>query len=122
MNDNINLDVEPNYQILFSIVNDLFLIIEKEHYLSIKDNRDTLISELALIEYEEHYDSTEVDEQIIQFIVGLIIKYVDLDDPVFIDDMCVFTEHMDKLMELYDKALFQVNEGKFPNMIFKECL
>lgn len=37
----------------------------------------------------------------------------------FIFDMYVFNYKMDKLKELYEKALLQIKEGKFKNVIFQ---
>ncbi|WP_346914171.1 hypothetical protein [Clostridium sp.] len=118
MHDSINLEVEPNYQILCSIVENLKLVIDKEYYLSIEDYKDTLISELALLQYED-YDITRVSDSTIEFMVDIIIRYVDLDEPIFIDNTCTFMPYMNKLTDLYDKSILQIKEGKFPNIIFK---
>lgn len=118
MHDNINLEIEPNYQILCSFVENLNLVIDKEYYLSIQNDKDTLTLELALLQYK-CYDITEVNDSIIEFMVGIIIKYVDLDEPMFIDNMCIFIPYMDKLMDMYDKSILQIEDGKFPNIIFK---
>lgn len=49
----------------------------------------------------------------------IIRKYMDFENPYIISDECLFMPNLIKLNELYDKALTQINEGKFANMIFK---
>lgn len=114
--DNINLNVELNYQLLISIVQGIDLIMDVNEYEKVKDDKDKLLYQLALLTFNEKELISDVD---IRFKKDIIRQYIDFEDPCIISDECLFIPNLIKLNELYDKALIQINEGKFPNMIFK---
>lgn len=115
LHDSINLQVEPNYQLLCSIVEELNLTMNKEAYELIKESQDELINELALLAFNE---DALVSKEDIGFMGTIIKEFIDIDNPMLIDNTYVFTIQFDKLQELYDKALKQIGEGKFKNFIF----
>lgn len=102
---------EPNYQVLALLIEELNIIM----YKAIKDDRGRLIYEMDLLTFEE---TDLISEGDIEFKEYLIEGFIDVDDPVLIVDEYCFVTKMDKLGEIYDKALEQIAEGKFKNMIF----
>ncbi|MEA4826900.1 MAG: hypothetical protein VB130_09735 [Clostridium sp.] len=115
LHDSIGLETEPNYQVLVTLVEELNLTMNKEDYDLAKNNKEEFIYELALLSLEE---KALISEEDIEFMEFLIQEYVDTEDPILIEDTYVFTTKMDKVKELYDKALKQIDEGKFKNFIF----
>lgn len=114
MRDSIGLEVEPNYQVLASIVENLNLVMDKEVY-DLINNREELIYELALLGFKE---TDLIDDTDIEFMEYIIKEYIDIEDPVLVEGFYIFTIEMDKLQNVYEKALKQIKEEKFKNYIF----
>lgn len=114
MRDSIDLEVEPNYQALASIVENLDLVMSKGCY-GLINNREELIYELALLSFKE---DDFIDDMDIEFMEYIIKEYIDVKDPVLVEGFYIFTIEVDKLQNLYEKALKQIKEGKFKNYIF----
>lgn len=114
MSDNIDLQIEPNYEILATIVENLNLTIEKKLYDSIKEEEDYeegyMLYELALLNFHE---KDLISEEEIEFIGTIIKEYVDIEDPILIEDTYVFNIRLDKLHNLYERVSKQLEEGKF---------
>jgi len=114
MSDSIDLQIEPNYQILAAIVENLNLTIEKKFYDSIKEEEDyeeeDMLYELALLNFSE---KDLISEDDIEFMGTIIKEYVDIEEPILIEDTYVFNIKLDKLQDLYEKASKQIEEGKF---------
>ena len=115
MCDDIELRVEPNYQVLALIIEDVHLTMDKEHYDLIKDNREDLIYELAISSFKDEELISEIDIKLMEYIIK---EYIDFRDPFLIEDIYIFSVRMDKMQNLYKKALKQIKEGKFKNYIF----
>lgn len=113
--DSINPVVEPKYQLLASVNENMNPMILASEYEELKDDKDALLWELALSTFAE--DSLVTAEEI-NFRADLIEKYFDL-KPVPIEDQYTFTVIGSKLYELYEKALQQIHEGKSKNVMFK---
>lgn len=114
MSDSIGFETEPNYQVAASIVESLNLIMDKEIYDFI-NNQEELIYELAISNFKDDNFICEVDIELMEYIID---QYIDVKDPVLIEDTYIFTTKMDKLQNLYEQALNQIEEGKFKNYIF----
>lgn len=114
-NDSVKLEIEPNYQVIASIVEDLNLCMGEEQYELIKNDEAAIIYELALLNFNEDELISDADAH---FMENIIRGYVDVSEPVLICDTYAFTTKMDKLQEVYEKALLQIQEGKFKNVIF----
>lgn len=114
MRDSIGLEVEPNYQVLVSIVENLNLVMDKEVY-DLINNREELIYELALLGFKE---DDLIDDTDIEFMEYIIKEYIDVKNPVLVEGFYIFTIEMDKLQNVYEKALKQIKEEKFKNCIF----
>ncbi|KOA19156.1 hypothetical protein CLHOM_22620 [Clostridium homopropionicum DSM 5847] len=114
MSDSLDLQIEPNYQVLANIVENLNLAIEKKFYDSIKEEEDYeegyMLYELALLNFDE---KDLISEEDIEFVGTIIKEYVDIEDPILIEDTYVFNIKLDKLQDLYERASKQVEEGKF---------
>lgn len=110
INDNIDLQVEPNYKILATIIEGLNLTMGQELYASKKNKKQEIIYQLALLNFQKDEAISKAD---IEFMEGIIKEYVDIEEPVFIEDTYVFTINMDKLQKIHKKALKQSKEGKF---------
>jgi len=114
MSDSIDLQIEPNYQVLVAIVENLNLTIEKKFYDSIKEEEDyeeeDMLYELTLLNFSE---KDLISEDDIEFMGTIIKEYVDIEDPILIEDTYVFNIKLDKLQNLYEKASKQIEEGKF---------
>ena len=115
MCDDIELREEPNYQVLALIIEDVHLTMDKEHYDLIKDNREDLIYELAISSFKDEELISEIDIKLMEYIIK---EYIDFRDPFLIEDIYIFSVRMDKMQNLYKKALKQIKEGKFKNYIF----
>lgn len=115
MSDDIELRVEPNYQVLALIIEDVDITMDKEYYDSIKDNREDLIYELAVSSFKDKDFISEVDIKLMEHIIK---EYVDFRDPFLIEDIYIFSVRMDKMQNLYNRALKQIKQGKFKNYIF----
>ncbi|EHN13409.1 hypothetical protein [Clostridium sporogenes] len=114
MNDSIGVEVEPNYQVVAAILESLNLIMDKEFYDCINDEEE-LIYELAISNFKDDNFISEIDIELIKYVIK---QYVDTKDPVLINNIYAFTVKMDKLENLYKRALNQIEEGKFKNYIF----
>lgn len=114
-NDGINQRVEPNYQLLAFMIEKLNPMITIQKYEELQDDKDALLWQLSLSTFNE--DSLVSDDEV-TFRADLIEKYFDL-EPIPIEDEYAFTVIGSKLYELYEKALQQIREGKFKNMMFK---
>ncbi|WP_338433243.1 hypothetical protein [Clostridium tyrobutyricum] len=115
MSDDIELRVEPNYQVLALIIEDVHLTMDKEYYDSIKDNREDLIYELAVSSFKDEELISEIDIKLMEHIIK---EYIDFRDPFLIEDIYIFSVRMDKMQNLYNRALKQIKQGKFKNYIF----
>ncbi|WP_446898906.1 hypothetical protein ACSVC9_03100 [Clostridium sp. LBM24168] len=115
MSDDIELRVEPNYQALALIIEDVDITMDKEYYDSIKDNRENLIYELAVSSFKDEELISKIDIKLMKHIIK---NYIDFKDPFLIEDTYIFSVRMDKMQNLYRKALKQIKEGKFKNYIF----
>ncbi|MCD2347217.1 hypothetical protein [Clostridium guangxiense] len=115
LKDNVELDAEPNYQILALIIEKLNLYMDKNKYELIKYDKDELIHELALLNFSQNDLIDNID---VEFMENVIKEYADIVEPVVIDDICVFTIKMCKLKEIYEKSILQIEEGKFKNIMF----
>jgi hypothetical protein len=115
MCDDIELRVEPNYQVLALIIEDVHLTMDKEHYDLIKDNREDLIYELAVSSFKDEELISEIDIKLMEYIIK---EYIDFRDPFLIEDIYIFSVRMDKMQNLYNRALKQIKQGKFKNYIF----
>lgn len=114
MRNSISLEVEPNYQVLASIVENLNLVMDKEVY-DLINNKEELIYELALLGFKEN---DLIDDTDIEFMEYIIKEYIDIEDPVVVEGFYIFIVEMDKLQSIYEKALKQIKEEKFKNYIF----
>lgn len=114
--DNVELKSEVNYQFILNIVENLDLTIDIEEYEKIKDNREELIYQLALLSFGEKQLVSDFE---IEFIEGIIMNYIDIEDPVIVFDDYVFVQKKNVIQELYEKSVIQIKEKKFPKMIFK---
>lgn len=115
LDDNINLDVEVNYQILINIIEELNLIMDKDHYEEFQDDRNMLVYELALLEFDEEQSLSESE---VSSMIDIIKEYIDVDNPVLIFEQYMFVVKNDSLQELYKKALTQIKNKVFSNIIF----
>ncbi|MBB6631658.1 hypothetical protein [Clostridium algidicarnis] len=77
--DNVELKSEVNYQFILNIVENLDLTIDIEEYEKIKDNREELIYQLALLSFSEKQLVSDFE---IEFIEGIIMNYT----PIFLSD------------------------------------
>lgn len=114
MSDSIGLEVEPNYQVVAVIVESLNLTMNREDYDFIS-NKKEFINELAISSFKQDDFISEIDTKLLRYVIK---QYVDIEDPVLIEDTYIFTTKMDKLQNLYKKAFKQIQEGKFKNYIF----
>ncbi|MBU3206119.1 hypothetical protein [Clostridium algidicarnis] len=117
--DNVELKSEVNYQFILNIVENLDLTIDIEEYEKIKDNREELIYQLALLSFSEKQLVSDFE---IEFIEGIIMNYMDIEDPVILFDDYVFVQKKNVIQELYEKSVIQIKEKKFPKMIFKSSV
>ncbi|QCH27830.1 hypothetical protein [Clostridium tyrobutyricum] len=115
LSGDIELRVEPNYQVLALIIEDVDITMDKEYYDLIKDNREDLIYELAVSSFKDEELISEIDIKLMEHIIK---KYIDFKDPFLIEETYIFSVRMDKMQNLYKKALKQIKEGKFKNYIF----
>lgn len=115
LNYNIELTIEPNYQALALLVEELNIIMDKEKYELIKDDKERLIYEMALLTFNE---KKLISHSNIEFKERIIKEYIDVDNTVLIDDQYCFIIKINKLQKLYNKAYKQIVEGKFKNVIF----
>ncbi|MBV4417481.1 hypothetical protein [Clostridium tyrobutyricum] len=115
MSDDIGLKVEPNYQMLASIIEDVDLSMGKEYYDKIKNNSEDLIYELVMSSFKDDDFISEADIELMEYIIK---KYIDVKAPFLFEDTYMFNVKMDKLQNLYEKALKQIKEGKFKNYLF----
>ncbi|KEI05951.1 hypothetical protein [Clostridium botulinum] len=114
MRGSISLEVEPNYQVLASIVENLNLVMDKEVY-DLINNKEELIYELALLGFKEN---DLIDDTDIEFMEYIVKEYIDIEDPVLVEGFYIFIVEMDRLQSIYEKALKQIKEEKFKNYIF----
>ena len=89
--------------------------MDKEHYDLIKDNREDLIYELAISSFKDEELISEIDIKLMEYIIK---EYIDFRDPFLIEDIYIFSVRMDKMQNLYNRALKQIKQGKFKNYIF----
>ncbi|RMD03209.1 hypothetical protein D9O40_03440 [Clostridium autoethanogenum] len=115
MSDDIRLKVEPNYQLLASIIEDVDLSMDKEYYDKIKNNSEDLIYELVMSSFKDDDFISEADIELMEYIIK---EYIDVKAPFLFEDTYMFNVKMDKLQSLYEKALKQIKEGKFKNYLF----
>lgn len=115
MSDDIGLKVEPNYQMLASIIEDVDLSMGKEYYDKIKNNSEDLIYELVMSSFKDDDFISEADIELMEYIIK---EYIDVKAPFLFEDTYMFNVKMDKLQNLYEKALKQIKEGKFKNYLF----
>ena len=115
MSDDIGLKVEPNYQVLASIIEDVDLSMDKEYYDKIKNNSEDLIYELVISSFKDDDFISEADIELMEYIIK---EYIDVKAPFLFEDTYMFNVKMDKLQNLYEKALKQIKEGKFKNYLF----
>ena len=87
MRSSIGLEVEPNYQVLVLIVENLDLVMSKECY-GLINNREELIYELAFLGFKE-YDL--IDDTDMEFMEYIIKEYIDVEDPVLVEGFYIFT-------------------------------
>lgn len=107
MTDGLELEAEINYQAIALIVEDINILMKKEQYEFIKNDKENLVYEMALSTFndEDLLSDTEVE-----FMENLIEEYIDVDDPVLIDGMYCFATRMDRLQKIYEKALVQIKK------------
>ena len=115
MSDDIGLKVEPNYQVLALIIEDVDLSMDKEYYDKIKNNSEDLIYELVISSFKDEDFISEADIELMEYIIK---EYIDVKAPFLFEDTYMFNVKMDKLQNLYEKALKQIKEGKFKNYLF----
>lgn len=115
INDSIDLSVEINYQFIAAIVENLCISAHKDKYGSIKSDEEELLHEMALSAFQEN---DLISNLYIEFVTKIIKEYINIEEPILIDDIYVFTVNTNKLENLYEKALIQIKEGKFKNFIF----
>lgn len=115
LEDNINLNVEVNYELFATIIENLNPIIDIGIYEKIRDDKDELSYELALLTFNEKQLISDGD---VEFMKQIILEFIDLDDPAIVLEQCVFVTKYNKLEPVYKRALTQIHEGKFSNMIF----
>lgn len=115
MSDNIAFEVEPNYQVLALIIEDVDLSMDKEYYDKIKNNSEDLIYELVISSFKDDDFISEADIELMEYIIK---EYIDVKAPFLFEDTYIFNVKMDKLQSLYEKALKQIKEGKFKNYLF----
>lgn len=120
MSDDIRLKVEPNYQVLASIIEDVDLSMDKEYYDKIKNNSEDLVYELVISSFKDDDFISEANIELMEYIIKeyIIKEYIDVKAPFLFEDTYMFNVKMDKLQSLYEKALKQIKEGKFKNYLF----
>lgn len=113
--DNINLKGEVNYQVIAAIVEDLNISMDEERYGTLKNDKEKLLNEIVFSGFSEEdliYDYSE------DFKNNIIKEFIDLEDPTLIDGIYYFMDNWENLRKLYEKALTQIEDGKFTNFIF----
>jgi len=113
--DDLEGTVEPNYQLLAAIIENMNIGMSRDDYNRMRNDEEMLIYELALSSFSE---KDLISEQDIEFKEKIIKEYVDVSEPVLICDSYCFTLKFDLLQEIYEKALKQIKDGKFKNYIF----
>lgn len=102
MSDDIGLKVELNYQVLASIIEDVDLSMDEEYYDKIKNNSEDLVYELGTSSFKDDDSIYEVDVELMEYIIK---EYIDVKAPFLFEDTYIFNVKMDKLQNLYEKAL-----------------
>lgn len=113
--NNPKIDMEPNYQFLSMLIEDLELLIDVEKYELLKGDKQILAHYLADLNCFNNKVFFNIG---IDFTTKLILEYVDLEDAILIGQNYVFTEKFNRLNYVYNKAWVQINENKFLNIIF----
>ncbi|PRR84559.1 hypothetical protein [Clostridium vincentii] len=113
--DNINLKAEVNSQFIATIVEGLNIFMEEAKYEVLKNNKERLLHELVISGFRR-------DDLIYNFSfdfkMSIIKEFIDIEDPELVDGMYYFITNYGNLRELYRKALIQIKEEKFKNLIF----
>lgn len=113
--DNIALKGEINYQVIAIIVEDLDISMDKGKYETLKNDKEKLL-------YETVFSSFSKDDLIYNFSsdfkMNIIKEFIDLEAPILIDGIYHFMDNYENLRKLYEKALIQIEDGKFTNFIF----
>lgn len=113
--NNSNNAIQPNYQFLAMLIEELELLVQAEKYEMISSDKQMIAYSLA----DKNCSNNKVFFNLgIHFTSKLIMEYVDLEESVLIGENYVFIEKFDKLKELYHNAWGQINENKFLNIIF----
>lgn len=115
LNDNVDLEVEPNYQILIMIINNLKKLMDKEKYELVKNDEEKLIHELALLNFNEN---DLIRDEDLEFMENMTREYIDISNPILNRGDYLFCPILYKLFEIYEKASLQIKEGKFKNIMF----
>ncbi|MCY6355360.1 hypothetical protein [Clostridium sp. ZS2-4] len=117
--DNLESDVEINYQLQIALLDSVnTVIMTEDQYNILKENRDELILEIGRRSFDEE-DWVSDDE--LEFRCDLIEKYFNIDDPIELGmGIYFFRTNKEKKKELFKMARQQIREGKFENKIFKE--
>lgn len=113
--DDLEGTVEPNYQLLAAIIENINIGMSRDYYNKMRSDEGKLIYELALSSFNEE---ELISEQDIEFKEKIIRTYIDVSDPVLICNSYCFTPKFDLLQGIYEKALKQIKDGKFKNYIF----
>lgn len=109
--------VAVDYQLIFEIIRNLDLQIDKAIYLSIKDNRSKLINTLLKNQFKD-CAIEDISKKFLDYLKRIMITYIDLDEPLCIDKFYSFEEKFDS--DVLKQAGKQVLEGGVENRIFKE--
>lgn len=113
--DDLEADIEPNYQLLALLIENINIEIGRDLYCSLNGNEENLINELALLTFKDEDLISDAD---IEFKENLIKMYIDVSNPVLICGSYCFLPKFNSLEVVYDKALKQIKDGKFKNYIF----
>ena len=115
LDDSIDIGEKLNYQVIATIVGYLSIFMDEEKYEVLKNDKKKLLYKLALSSFGE---SDLIYNFSTDFKITIINEFINLDDPELIEGTCFFSTNYGKLQELYEKALIQIEEGKFENIIF----
>lgn len=108
---------EVDYQLIFDIIRNLDLQIHKGLYLSLKDHRKELVNVLLKNQFKD-CGAEKISKGFREYLRRIMITYIELDEPIFIDNFCIFEEKYNS--DVLKQAENQVLEGRVENRIFKE--
>lgn len=82
---NIEKGIEVvDYQLIFQVISNLNLQIDNAVYLSVKNNKSELLNTLLRNQFRD-CALEDISKKFRDYIVRLLITYIDLEEPIFID-------------------------------------